>query len=119
MQKALDHIIDRFWSLGDLSDGISQALLEASPVLVHVALSLGLGVHFHAILARGVLGIGEEGHLQTTGGALVRKELEAELSRVLLLNTICDLVGVLSVASAATVVDKDIVGRGLASLELS
>ena len=107
------------WSLCDLSDGLSQALLEASPVLVHVALSLGLGVHFDAILATGVLGIGEEGHLQTTGGALVWEELETELSRVLLLNTIRDLVGVLSVASAATVVDKDIVGRCLASLELS
>jgi phosphate/sulfate permease len=107
------------WSLSDLSDGISEALFEACPVLVHVALSLGLRVHFNAILAGGVLGIGEEGNLQTTGGALVRKELEAELSRVLLLNTMRDLVGVLSVASAATVVYKDVVGRSLASLELS
>jgi hypothetical protein len=107
------------WSLGDLSDGISEALLEASPVLAHVALSLGLRMQFNAILARGILGIGEEGNLQTTGGALVRKELEAELSRVLLLNSIRDLVGVLSVASAAAVVYKDVVGRSLASLELS
>ena len=107
------------WSLGDLCDGLSQALLEASPVLVHVALTLGLGVHFNAILARGILGIGEEGHLQTTGGALVRKELEAELSRVLLLNTMRNLVGVLSVASASAIVDKDVVGRCLASLEFS
>ena len=99
------HRIDLLWSLGDLSDGVSEALLEASPVLAHVALSLGLRVYFNAILARGILGIGEEGNLQATGGALVRKELEAELSRVLLLNTIRDLVGVLSVASAATVVD--------------
>ena len=107
------------WSLGDLSDGVSEALLKASPVLAHVALSLGLRVYFNAILARGILGIGKEGHLQTTGGALIWKEVEAELSRVLLLNTIRDLVGVLSVASAATVVDKDVVRRSLAALELS
>ena len=76
-------------------------------------------MHLNAILARGILRIGEEGYLQTTGGALVRKELEAELSRVLLLNTMRDLVGVLSVASAATVIDEDVVWSSLASLEFS
>lgn len=106
-------------SLGNLSDGVREALLEASPVLVHVALSLGLRVYLYAIFTISVLGIGEEGNLQTTSDALVRKELKAELSRVLLLNTIRDLVGVHSVASPATVVDKDVVGRSLASLELS
>lgn len=111
--------IGRLGSLGDLSDGLSQALIEASLVIVHVALSLGLGVHFDAVLPRGVLRIGEEGHFQATGGALVWEEVETEFSRVLLLNTISDLVGVLSVASASAVVYKDVVGRCFAALEHS
>ena len=104
-------------SLGGLSYGVGEAGLEASPVLVHVVLTLGLGVNLDAVLSIGVLGVGEESNLKAAGGALVWHEFEAELSGVLLLHAISNRVGVLGVASAAAVVNEDVVWRCFAASE--
>ncbi len=94
-------------------DSLGKSLLksgkEGRVVSVDVLLGLSLGVNLDAVLAVGVLGVGEEGNLQAAGGALVWGELEAELSGVLLLHAINNRVGVLGVASAAAVVNEDVV----------
>jgi len=63
-----------------------------------------------ALLLRG-LGVKEHGHLETAGGAGVCKQLESEFLGVFCLDAVCDLLGILVVASPSAEVDEDKVGR--------
>jgi hypothetical protein len=70
-------------------------------------------VNGHSTLFCGSLGICEQCHLQSACDTVVRKKLESELIGVFCLDAVSDLLGMLVVASSATVVNEDVVFRVL------
>ncbi len=102
-----------------MSESLFPTFLESGPILVHVALSLGLGVHLDTVFAFSIFRVRVNGDLETTGRAIVRNQIEFELSGVLLLNAICNRDGILGVASAAAVVNHNVVGSCVTAFRLS
>lgn len=108
-----------YYSLLNSGDGISEALLEASPVRADVALAPSLRVNHNTALVRSFLAVGEEGHLETAGGTRIRRHIKPELARVFCLHAIRDLDGILAIASPTAVVDKNGVGCRVTPTQLS
>ena len=63
---------------------------------------------YTALFGRG-LGVEVHSDLKSAGDAVVGHELESELVGEFCLNAVCDLLGILVVASSAAVVDEDVV----------
>ena len=108
-------------SLSACSDGLCESCVKLCPVILGIALTLGLTVDEYAVLS--VLGrlrilVEIECDLKSAGGAVVASELHAELAGVFCFDALCDHRGILVIASATAVVDNNEVGRGLASLHL-
>ena len=80
--------------MGYLRHGITESLLELSPVTVTVALALRFSVHDDCFVSgsRGItsLGVVVDGDFESARGALVLLELEAEHVRVFGLDALCD-----------------------------
>ncbi len=89
------------------------SLLEPGPVIMNIALAVGLGVDEDTTLLRGCLLVEEDLHFETTRDTGVAAELKSELLGVFCLHAISDRGGILIVASAATIVNNDVVRRRL------
>ena len=83
---------------------------------MRVTLPLGLAVDHNTVIAGCILGIGEKSNFETASRAGVRDELPTELPWELLFHAVKYPIGILGVASASAVVDKDVVRSSLASL---